>query len=110
MSYPTSKQIIIEYLNSLENVKKSQPFEKDVDLYTVNDQMFALINNRDPATLSLRCDKILSEFLQDKYESVMPGQKLDKEKWISIVDSGQVPPDETKDLILLSYNLAKEIE
>ncbi|HUY53216.1 MAG TPA: MmcQ/YjbR family DNA-binding protein [Candidatus Dormibacteraeota bacterium] len=105
----SSKQIIIEYLNSLENVKKSQPFEKDVDLYTVDDQMFALINNRDPIILSLRCDKLLSKFLQDKYESVMPGQKLDKEKWISIVNSGQIPTDEIKGLITLSYNLAKDV-
>jgi predicted DNA-binding protein (MmcQ/YjbR family) len=106
----SSKKTITDYLNSLENVVKSQPFEKHIDIYSVDEQMFALINNKDPLIISLRCDKGLSEFLQNKYESVMPGQKLDKEKWISIVDSGQVPIDEIKDLIILSYNLAKEIK
>ncbi len=106
---PSSKNIIIEYLASHKGVKKSHPFEKNIDLYTVNEQMFALINNKNPIIISLRCDKILSKFLQEKYESVMPGQKLDQDKWISIVNSGQVPIDEIKDLITLSYNIAKEI-
>jgi predicted DNA-binding protein (MmcQ/YjbR family) len=103
-----SKNLIIEYLNSLKDIDKTQPFEKNIDLYTVNDQMFALINNKNPIIISLRCDKLLSKFLQKKYESVMPGQKLDQDKWISIVDSGQIPINEIKDLISLSYNLAKQ--
>lgn len=104
-----SNNIITEYLTNHKNVKKSQPFEKNIDLYTINDQMFALINNRNPIIISLRCDKVLSKFLQEKYESVMPGQKLDQDKWISIVNSGQVPINEIKDLITLSYNIANGI-
>ncbi|HUY53293.1 MAG TPA: MmcQ/YjbR family DNA-binding protein [Candidatus Dormibacteraeota bacterium] len=104
-----SNNIITEYLTNHKNVKKSQPFEKNIDLYTINDQMFALVNNRNPIILSLRCDKVLSKFLQEKYESVMPGQKLDQDKWISIVNSGQVPINEIKDLITLSYNIANGI-
>jgi len=103
-----STKDIIGYLSSLDGVVKSQPFEKSIDLYSIDDQMFALINNKDPIIISLRCDRVLSKYLQNKYESVMPGQKLDSEKWISIVNSGQVPLDEIKDLITLSYNIVRE--
>ena len=103
----TSTKNLIEYINSFKGVKKTNPFEKNIDVYSVDNQMFVLINNKDPIIISLRCDRQLSDFLQNKYESVMPGQKLDQDKWISIVNSGQLPLDEIKDLILLSYNLAK---
>jgi len=99
---------IDKLINSFENVTKTNPFEKNVDVYSVNDQMFVLVNNKDPIIISLRCDKRLSGFLQEKYESVMPGQKLDQDKWISIVNSGQLPEDELRDLVVLSYNLAKQ--
>jgi predicted DNA-binding protein (MmcQ/YjbR family) len=96
---------ILEYLDRLPDVNKTNPFESGVDVYSVGEKMFALINNKHPIIISLRCDKILSKVLQDKYESVMPGQKLDQQKWISVINSGQVPITEIKDLILLSYNL-----
>lgn len=102
------KNIINNFINSFDDVIKTNPFEKNIDVYKINDQMFALINNKEPIIISLRCDKQLSDFLQNKYESVMPGQKLDQDKWISIVDSGQLPFDEIKDLISLSYNLSKQ--
>jgi predicted DNA-binding protein (MmcQ/YjbR family) len=104
----TSKDTVDNFINSLEGVEVSNSFEKSVDVYSVNDQMFALINNKDPIIISLRCDKLLSDFLQKKYESVMPGQKLDQDKWISIVNSGQVPENELKDLINLSYNIVRQ--
>ena len=74
-----SSKKLVELIKSFENVTKTNPFEKNVDVYSVNDQMFALVNNKDPIIISLRCDKRLSGFLQDKYESVMPGQKLDQD-------------------------------
>ncbi len=104
----SSKQVVLDYINNLADVAKSQPFEKDIDVYSIHDKMFALVKNSTPSIISLRCDKTLSKILQEKYESVMPGQKLDQDKWISIVDSGQVPADEMTDLVILSYNLAKQ--
>jgi predicted DNA-binding protein (MmcQ/YjbR family) len=99
---------INNFINTLKNVEKTNPFEKNIDVYNINSEMFALIKNKNPMIISLRCDKQLSEFLQTKYESVMPGQKLDPDKWISIVNSGQIPETEIEDLIVLSYNLAKK--
>jgi predicted DNA-binding protein (MmcQ/YjbR family) len=103
-----SSENLVKLIKSFDNVIKTNPFEKPLDVYSVEYQMFALINNKDPIIVSLRCDKQLSDYLQEKYESVMPGQKLDQDKWISIVNSGQIPEDELKDLIVLSYNLAKQ--
>lgn len=69
--------------------------------------MFALIQEKKlPVNLSLKCDPILSSVLQKKYESVLPGYHLNKKHWITIILSGQMPWDEVKDLIVLSYNLA----
>jgi predicted DNA-binding protein (MmcQ/YjbR family) len=85
MIEPTFKEIV-DIFSSFENVSKSTPFTDDVDVYKVDDQMFALVvNNKLPIRLSLRCDQNLSKVLLEKYESVMLGQKLDQEKWITIV-------------------------
>jgi len=44
--------------------------------------------------------------LREKYETVLPGQKLNQKKWNTIILSGQLSDDEIFDLIRHSYNLA----
>ena len=69
--------------------------------------MFAIINNEKlPCQISLRCDWRLAKLLQEKYEEVLPGVKLDSKKWITILLTGQLDFDQIKDLIRHSYELS----
>ena len=113
---------IHEYLISFPNVWLDFPFGEDVSVYKVGHEktggparpsgqtgggkMFALIaETSNPLRLSLKCDPLLAEKLRDEYETVLPGYHLNKKHWNTIICTGQVPDDELKDFIRLSYDL-----
>ena len=103
---------IHEYLISFPNVWLDFPFGEDVSVYKIGHtekgkgKMFALIaENSNPLRISLKCDPLLAEKLRDEYETVLPGYHLNKKHWNTIICTGQVPDDELKDFIRLSYDL-----
>ena len=105
---------IHEYLLSFPNAWLDFPFGETTSVYKVghdgenNGKMFALITeNSNPLRISLKCDPLLSEKLREDYETVLPGWHLNKKHWNTIICTGQVPDDELKSLMLLSYNLVK---
>jgi predicted DNA-binding protein (MmcQ/YjbR family) len=78
-------------------------------VYKAKDKMFALVAEKsDPIRISLKCDPLLAETLREKYETVLPGYHLNKKHWNTIILTGQLPWDEVKDLINLSYRLVIE--
>ncbi|HET9173966.1 MAG TPA: MmcQ/YjbR family DNA-binding protein [Candidatus Saccharimonadales bacterium] len=94
------------YILSMPNARLEYPFGEEVAVYKVEDKMFALIQEgKDPVSLSLKCDPLLSKVLRERYETVMPGYHLNKKHWNTIVLSGQLSWDEVKDLIRHSYEL-----
>lgn len=100
---------INKYLLGLKNVRLSHPYGKELDVYSINKKMFAMSEtSKKPNRISLRCDKRLATLLKEKYDEVMPGHKLNKDKWITIVASGQLSVNEIKDLITHSYLLVKD--
>ncbi len=97
------------YVLSLAGSKLGHPFGKELSVFSINDKMFAIIEiAKKPLRLSLRCDKQLAAILKDRYEEVMPGHKLNKDQWITIVVSGQLDNNEITGLINHSYNLVLE--
>ncbi len=69
--------------------------------------MFALIaDTSKPLRISLKCDPQLAEILRETYETVLPGYHLSKKHWNTIILTGQVPDDELKSLVHMSYSLA----
>ncbi|HUC96425.1 MAG TPA: MmcQ/YjbR family DNA-binding protein [Candidatus Saccharimonadales bacterium] len=104
---------IHEHLLSFPNTWLDFPFGEEVSVYKIghseNDagKMFALIaENSNPVRLSLKCDPLLAEKLRETYETVLPGFHLNKKHWNTIICTGQVPDDELKDFMRLSYDLA----
>lgn len=88
------------------------PFGETTSVYKVGKdsdgqgKMFALIDdNSNPLRISLKCDPTLSETLRETYETVLPGYHLNKKHWNTIICTGQVPDDELRSLIHISYNL-----
>ena len=101
-----------EYILSMPGAWLDFPFGEDTCVYKIGHKetgggkMFALIaKNSKPLRISLKCDPKLAEVLREKYESVMPGDHLNKKHWITIILSGQLGDDEVKDLIRHSYQL-----
>lgn len=103
---------IEEYILSFANTWLDHPFGEESSVYKVGNKvtgegnMYAVIQNgTKPLRVSLKCDPILAEMLRAKYESVVPGFKLNKKNWNTIICSGQLDDEEIKDLVRLSYNL-----
>ena len=103
---------IEEYLFSFPNVWLDYPFGEGTSVYKIGHkengegEMFALISDgSNPLRISLKCDPILAEKLREDYETVLPGYHLNKKHWNTIICTGQVPEDELKSLMILSYNL-----
>lgn len=99
-----------KYLLGLPNTKLTYPFGKEAAVYKVTvkneDKMFALIaEGSDPVRISLKCDPQLAEVLRGKYETVLPGYHLNKKHWNTVILTGQLPWEEVKGLIDLSYKL-----
>ena len=95
-----------EYILSMPNAVLEYPFGEQVAVYKVQDKMFALIaEDKQPLTLSLKCDPQLSEVLREKYVTVMPGYHLNKKHWITILLTGEMPWEEVSGLVLHSYQL-----
>ena len=105
-------QEIHEYLLSFPETWLDFPFGEEVSVYKIGHnengkgKMFALIaENSKPIRISLKCDPILAEKLRQTYETVLPGYHLSKKHWNTILVTGQIPDDELKDFIRLSYDL-----
>ena len=105
-------QEIHEYLLSFPETWLDFPFGEEVSVYKIGHsengkgKMFALIaKNSNPVRISLKCDPMLAEKLRETYETVLPGYHLNKKHWNTIIVTGQVPDDELKDFMRLSYGL-----
>lgn len=108
---------IEEYLLSFSGVWLDYPFGEGTSVYKIGHKedgegkMFALISDgTNPLRISLKCDPILAEKLREDYETVLPGYHLNKKHWNTIICTGQVPEDELKSLMILSYNLVNDEE
>jgi len=100
-------ELIDETLMSYKDVHKAFPYGEDISVYKAGNMLFALVqNNTNPLRISLRCDEQLATLLREKYETVLPGQKLNQKKWNTIILSGQLSDEEVFDLIRHSYNIA----
>ena len=95
-----------DYILGMPGAVLEYPFGEQVAVYKTHSKMFALIaEDKQPLTLSLKCDPQLSEILREKYVTVMPGYHLNKKHWNTIVLTGEMPWEELSGLILHSYQL-----
>lgn len=101
-----------DYLLSFPDAWLDFPFGEGTSVYKIGQtetgggKMFALIADASkPLKVSLKCDPILAERLRTVYETVLPGDHLSKKHWNTILMTGQVPEDEFRSLVQLSYRL-----
>jgi predicted DNA-binding protein (MmcQ/YjbR family) len=101
-----------DYLLSFPNVWLDFPFGEKTSVYKIGHtetgggKMFAIIaDDSKPLRISLKCDPGLAERLRETYETVLPGYHLSKKHWNTILLTGQLPDDEFRSLIQISYDL-----
>ncbi|HET8992101.1 MAG TPA: MmcQ/YjbR family DNA-binding protein [Candidatus Saccharimonadales bacterium] len=94
---------INNFLLKFDGVTTSRPFDQLKLVFSVNDQMFAILEDKQPVRLSLRCEPGLAKLLREKYEEVMPGDHLDQRHWNTLILTGQLSQTEIEDLIRHSY-------
>lgn len=105
---------IEEYLLSFPNVWLDFPFGEETSVYKVGHKetgkgkIYAIIAEKPPLRVSLKCDPQLAETLREKYETVVPGYHLNKKHWNTLICTGQLDDQEITDLASLSYRLVAE--
>lgn len=106
---------IHDFLLSLPNAWLDFPFGENSSVYkaghteTGGGKMFAIVADTEkPLKISLKCDPQLAERLRETYETVLPGYHLSKKHWNTILLTGQVPDDELRSLMMISYKLVTE--
>ncbi|MEI8187418.1 MAG: MmcQ/YjbR family DNA-binding protein [Candidatus Saccharibacteria bacterium] len=104
-----SYETVCELLSVYEDVSKDYPFNKNIEVYSLDEIMFALIyKDLSPIQISLRCDRLLAKHLKEKYETVSSAKDLNPKQWITVILTGQLSEEEIKDLIRHSFELAKQ--
>ena len=105
-----TEETFAEFMLSLPGVWVDYPFGEELVVYKYGEpegKIVAIVQKDSrPLRVSLKCDPLLAKNLREKYETVLPGQNLNKKYWNTIICSGQLTDDEVLDLARLSYELA----
>ena len=100
-----SEDDILAYARGLEGVSER---EDDGILIFEREKIFLCVETgTDPLRIELRCDRRLSETLQERYESVMESRALGR-NGIEVICSGQLSSDEVRDLVRHAYEISVE--
>ena len=103
-----SEEFVVEYAKTLANV--SEHADKGMRIFERGERIFMCVETgTNPLRLELRCDRKLSQTLQERYESVMESRALGR-NGIEIICSGQLSADEIKDLVRHAYEVSAPVE
>jgi len=112
---PMTRQEIIDYCLSFPASYEDYPFDNITDpgKWTVmrhrsNRKSFAFIfEHGGKLCVNLKCDPFDAGFLRQAFEDVTPAYHMNKVHWNTVTLGGDVPADEVKQMIQLSYDLIK---
>lgn len=78
------------HLSSFPGAEASYPFGPDALVYKVRGKMFALVEQTDAPTVTLKCVPEDGELLVSQFEAVKPGYHMNKRHWLTISLAGDV--------------------
>lgn len=110
-----TRQDIIDFCLTFPAAYEDYPFDEAVDensttvmRHKANRKSFALIiRHKGQLYLNLKCDPHEADFLRQAFEGVIPGYHMNKEHWNSVILGSDVPDEEIKRQIEVSYDLIK---
>ena len=98
-----SEDDILAYARSLEGV--SERTENGMLIFERVKIFLCVETGTNPLRIELRCDRKLSQTLQERYESVMESRSLGR-NGIEVICSGQLSADEVRDLVRHAYEIS----
>lgn len=98
-----------EFCLALPQAFESFPFGDETSVFKTsgNGKIFALGSlDRDPLTVSVKCDPEDALALREEFTGIIPGYHLNKKHWITI-DASAVPADLVEQLVTDSHRLVR---
>lgn len=95
---------------ALPQAAETFPFGEETSVFKTegNQKVFAIaVLDRDPLTVSVKCDPEESLALQAEFPQITPGYHLNKKHWITIVVDHGVPDELVEQLIQDSHRLVR---
>jgi predicted DNA-binding protein (MmcQ/YjbR family) len=93
------------YLLSKQGATFDYPFDDTVRVYRVANKIFALMSDKEPLSINLKCNPIYALELRSIYKSVQSGYHMNKKHWNTLTIGGDVDDALLKELIDHSYEL-----
>jgi predicted DNA-binding protein (MmcQ/YjbR family) len=82
------------------------PFGFETSVFKVAGKMFALSGlQREPLSVSLKCEPLLAEQLRGAHPAIRPGYHLNKRHWNTVVIDGSLSDQVIGEMIEDSYDL-----
>lgn len=101
-----NQEDVIQYCLGKPEAMETYPANDDASVYKVRHKMFALVSdNQGIGRINVKCDPDKAVVLREKYESIIPGYRMNKRHWNTILLNGSVPADKIRQLIDHSYGL-----
>lgn len=93
------------YLGSMQGADSSYPFGPDALVYKVRGKMFALVEQSQSSSVTLKCVPEDGELLVSQFVAVTPGYHMNKRHWLTIALAGDVSDTMLEGLARDSYAL-----
>lgn len=101
-----TRKEITEYFLTKKGAWLDYPFDDVTAVFKVGKKMFSLISaESNPVTVNLKCEPELALDLREVYEDIIPGYHMNKKHWNTVNIQGNLPEEEIKKLIDMSYEL-----
>ena len=95
-----------KYLLSKKGATYDYPFDENVRVYRIAKKMFAVIFEKQPLRLNVKCDPIYALELRSIYEGVSGGYYMNKKHWNTIIlEETDVDDESMKEFVDHSYAL-----
>lgn len=96
------------YLHSKKGSTFDYPFDQEVRVYRAAGKIFALMVDKEPLSINLKCNPMYALELRSIYSSVIPGYHMNKKHWNTVMVEGDVGEKLLKELIDHSYTIIVE--
>lgn len=96
---------IDSYLFLKKGATFDYPFDDKVRVYRIAGKMFALMSDKEPLSVNLKCDPLYALELRSMYKSVNAGYHMNKKHWNTVSVEGDIDDKLLKELIDCSYEL-----
>lgn len=101
-----TREEVKKYFLSKKGAWEDYPFDTITAVYKVNKKIFALVRTgTETLEINLKCDPYLAIDLREIHKEISPGYHMNKKHWNTVNCEGNLPEEEIKQLIDMSYEL-----